>query len=205
VNRLGLPFRQVAPLLGACLLVLSSATGAAADWLITPYFGTAFGGDSPMLDLDLSTGNAKAIFGGSVALLSPQILGVEADFGLSPRFFESSARSGLVTDSTLTTFTGNVILAVPLSITHESLRPYVVAGAGLIHASISDALQFQPVDNNLSAVDFGGGAIGMVSRRAGFRFELRHFRSIYAQDRALQPGQAHLSFWRASVGVTLRY
>jgi hypothetical protein len=200
-----LRLRRARQFLIAAALLLVGASTASADWLITPFLGSAFGGDSPFLDLELSTGNAQTIFGASVALLSPQILGVEADFGFSPGFFDSNGRSGLVTNSTLTTLTGNIILAAPLSLTHESLRPYLVAGAGLMHPSTSNILQFLPVDNNLVAMDVGGGAIGMVSRRAGFRFELRHFRSIYAQNRVLQEGQAHLSFWRASVGVTIRY
>ena len=192
-------------LLAAFALVLLTAPSASADWLITPFFGSAFGGDSPLPDFELSTGNAQTIFGGSVALLSHQVLGVEADFGLSPRFFENNSRSGLVTRSTLMTFTGNVIVAVPLSITHESLRPYLVAGGGLMHASINNLIQFLPVDNTMSTIDIGGGAIGMISRRAGVRFELRNFRSLYAQPRLLLGGEAHLSFWRASVGVTIRY
>ena len=186
------------------IALLSTATRASADWLVTPFIGTTFGGESPFLDLELSSGSAKTIFGGSVAVLSKQIFGLEADFGYAPRFFERSTKGGLVTNSNLVTLTGNVLLAVPLSITRDSLRPYVVAGGGLMHATTSDPLGLGSIDRTLSALDFGGGALGMVSRRSGFRFEVRHFRSLYAQD-LLQPKRAHLSFWRATVGVTLRY
>ena len=191
--------------LAGALLLARASTASAADWLITPFLGTAFGGESPFLNLEQTKGNAKTTIGGSVAVLTPQIFGIEADFGYAPRFFETNSRAGLITGSNLTTLTGNVIIAAPLSITHESLRPYLVGGVGLMHAAISDFIQLLPVDKNLFSVDVGGGAIGLINNRAGLRFELRHFRSVYAQDLQLQTGRAHLSFWRASVGVTLRY
>lgn len=186
------------------VFLAASSTRASADWLITPFIGTTFGGQSPFLDPELSAGSAKTIFGGSVALLSRGVFGVEADFGISPRFFERDSRGGLVTNSNLATFTGNIVLAVPLGVTRESLRPYLIAGGGLIHAASTNIIGFGTFDRTLTTLDFGGGAIGMVSPRTGFRFDLRHFRSLYAQD-LLSPTSAHLSFWRATVGVTLRY
>lgn len=185
-------------------LVPAFGSNAFADWLITPFIGTTFGGDDPFVDLELSSGTTKTIFGGSVAVLSRQVFGLEADFGDAPRFFDRSDKGGLVTTSNLFTLTGNVMLAVPLSVTRESLRPYAVAGGGLIRANSRDVIQFASLDRTLGAIDFGGGAIGMLSQRSGVRFELRQFRTLYAQD-LLQGRREHLSFWRATVGVTLRY
>jgi hypothetical protein len=37
------------------------------------------------------------------------------------------------------------------------------------------------------------------------RFDLRQFRTVYAFEHRLQARTAHLSFWRATVGVTIRY
>ena len=197
--------QKVALLVATAMALLTAfPTRASADWLITPFLGTTFGGESPFLDPELSAGSAKTIFGGSVALLSRGVFGVEADFGESPRFFERDSRGGLITSSNLATFTGNIVLALPLGLTRESLRPYVVAGGGLIHAASNNIIGFESFDRTLSALDVGGGAIGMISTRTGFRFDLRHFRSLYAQD-LLLPTTAHLSFWRATVGVTLRY
>ena len=51
----------------------------------------------------------------------------------------------------------------------------------------------------------GAGAIGLISERAGVRFDLRHFRAL-SRDTTLRGERASkLSFWRASVGFTLRY
>jgi hypothetical protein len=51
-----------------------------------------------------------------------------------------------------------------------------------------------------------GGAIGFLDPNVGVRFDLRRFSSL-ASGESLGPqiGGSRLSFWRASVGVTLRY
>jgi hypothetical protein len=59
--------------------------------------------------------------------------------------------------------------------------------------------------NNLLALQLGGGAIGLVSNRAGIRFDLRHMRAL-SRDLTLRGERtSKLSFWRFTVGVTLRY
>jgi hypothetical protein len=51
----------------------------------------------------------------------------------------------------------------------------------------------------------GGGAIGLISPRTGFRFEIRRFRSIENTPSELTAEtSARLAFWRATVGVVIR-
>ena len=108
--------------------------------------------------------------------------------------------------SRVTTVSGNAIVAAPLALTHESLRPYLVGGIGLIQARSKHAANLFPIDENLLAVNVGVGAIGFVTERTGLRFDLRHFRTIRAADTPLaRTGAPRLSFWRTTVGVTLRY
>src|SRR5215510_5468824 len=90
------------------LAVLLQPEPASADWLITPFIGNVFGGNTNIISLSGSAGDKKLLFGGSGALLSDQLLGVEIDFGYSPHFFET-ARTTLVQKSTVSTLTGNVI------------------------------------------------------------------------------------------------
>ena len=107
--------------------------------------------------------------------------------------------------SRVTTVTGNVILAVPLAVTRESLRPYLVGGLGLMQARASDAAGLFPLDENFLAVDFGGGAIGFVTDRTGLRFDVRHIKAASGADGPFaRPGVSRLSFWRATVGIVLR-
>jgi opacity protein-like surface antigen len=194
-----LKFALVA-VLSACLV----PSTAAADWLITPFLGTAFGGDTNFVVLGRGVPK-KFTFGGSVALLSDRVFGVEFDVGHSPHFFEPDLAK-LVVRSQVTTLSGSVIAAVPLAVTQESLRPYVVGGLGLMHANIDDFAQVFPVDNNLLAMTIGGGAIGLITNRTGVRFEIRQFKNLRREPNPVTgTGSAQLSFWRATAGVVIKY
>ena len=187
------------------LLVLLAPSPAAADWLITPFVGSAFGGETNYIDLEQGAGKTKLTLGGSVALLGSGILGLEADFGYAPHFFERDTRAVLVTHSNVTTLSGNLIAAVPVAVTRESLRPYVSAGVGAMHVKIEDVLAVFPVSSTLTALNMGGGAIGLLTPRTGLRFDVRQFRSITGDQVTGRLDTARLRFWRATVGVTFRY
>lgn len=176
---------------------------AGADWLVTPFVGRAVNGSTSLIDLE---GGAEAqhwLVGVSGAWLGSGVLGVEGELSHAPRFFERGSLN-IVTGSHLTTVTGGAILAVPLAVTRESLRPYVAIGVGLIDAHIDDTLF--PVDSKLLGLHVGGGAMGFISRRTGVRFDLRRLQSVRGAGET-QNGmeRARLSFWRASVGLILRY
>ena len=196
-------FRRV--LLLTAVFLCAGRVDARADFLITPYIGSAFGGRTTLFDLDIGAASAKHwTFGGGAAWLSDQVLGVEADFAMVPGFFENSSETGLITGSRVTTLTGNVLAALPLSVSRESLRPYVTGGLGLIHATADDFIGLNESGDWLG-LQVGAGAIGLISERAGVRFDLRHFRAL-SRDTTLRGERASkLSFWRASVGFTLRY
>jgi hypothetical protein len=101
---------------------------------------------------------------------------------------------------------GHAILAVPLSVTRESLRPYVSGGFGMLHEGAADQTQFFAVDSNLAAFSIGGGAIGFFNSRTGVRFDLRHVRSVSTGENVTtRETEPRLGFWRATLGVTIRY
>lgn len=189
------------------ILACTSPATAGADWLITPYIGRTFGGETTFLVFEQGAGlQRKTTVGGAVALLSDALLGVEAEVGHTAGFFKRGDRRGLILSSRVTTVTGSVMLAVPVTVTRESLRPYLVGGVGLMQARSTDIVGFFPLDKNLLAVNIGGGAIGVVSERTGFRFDVRHFKAATGDNGPFpRPGVSSLSFWRASVGVTIRY
>lgn len=190
----------------AWLFAWLTPASAAADWLLTPYVGLKFAGDTNFVDLEKAAGETSLMFGGSAGLLGEGALGVEVDFGYSPRFFQRADRGGLVLRSNVTTLTGNLIVAAPLRWTRQSLRPYLVGGLGLMHAGIDDVLGVFRVNSNLLGLDVGGGVIGFVSDRTGVRLEIRHFKNLNQQgDEGVGFGATRLSFWRASAGVVLRY
>ena len=143
--------------------------------------------------------------GGSAALLDDGMFGIEVDFGYSPRFFERKNSSGLIARSNVTTLTGNVMVAAPLSVSRDSLRPFVVGGGGLIHIGIQDVADAFPVSSNVVGINVGGGAIGPLTNRTSVRFEMRYFRTVTEDQDAAAFGPSRLSFWRAAVGVFLKY
>ncbi|MBI2188109.1 MAG: hypothetical protein HYU37_13480 [Acidobacteria bacterium] len=178
---------------------------AAADWLLIPFAGGSFAPETTFLIPEEGAGR-KLTLGGSVAWLSDGFLGLEADFGHTPGFFQGDDPLGLVLSSRVTTLTGSVILAVPLSITRESLRPYVAGGLGLLQARSRHAAGAIPVEEDLLGVNIGAGAIGMVSALTGLRFDVRYIKAAGGADDPLaRPGLSRLSFWRATAGLVLRY
>ncbi len=187
--------------------LLALANTASADWLIVPHVGAVFGGNTTIVDLDQGAGSKTFTFGGSFAWLTAGVLGLEGDLGHTPHFFErGTSSSALVLDSAVTTATGSVILAVPLTVTRESLRPYAVAGVGLMHASSSDAVGIFSFDSDLLAMNIGGGVIGFITPFTGIRFDIRQFRNLTPDGSATTTsGSTRLSFWRASVGLVIKY
>jgi hypothetical protein len=189
---------------------------ARADFFITPFVGSEFAGSTTLLDLERAASLKHWTFGGSAAWLSDQVFGVEADFSMVPGFFQNSSATPLVTESRVTTLTGSVLAALPLSVTRESLRPYIVGGLGLIRGTADDTLKLNDscipeqtpgvtCPGNWLGLQLGAGAIGLITNRAGVRFDLRHFRTLSRDVTLLGERTSKLSFWRATVGVSLRY
>lgn len=179
---------------------------ADADWLLTPFIGLKFAGETNLVDLEKGAGETKLTLGGSVGLLGDGLVGAEIDLGYSPRFFERSNRAGLVRRSSVATLMGNIIVAVPRNVTRESLRPYLVGGLGLIHAETEDVLDALRIDSNLLGLTVGGGVIGFLTDRTSLRLDIRHFKNLSRQREPIVGfGTTRLSFWRASAGVMLRY
>ena len=191
----------------AFVLTLALAPAvASADWLVMPLVGLTFGGDTNILDLDDATGLSNITYGASVNLLSDGGLGVEVDFNYVPDFFQRDGND-LVLSSSVLTVMGNVVIATPLKLTGQSLRPFVSGGFGVVRVKGDDVLNLFPIDRNLSGFNIGGGAIGMLSERSGVRFDLRYYKSFSSntQDDPVVFGGPRLSFWRASAALVLRY
>lgn len=186
------------------LLLAPNAALAQTDLLIVPFVGLKFGTDTSIALAEPTASAKKLTFGISAMILTDNFLGVEADLGQTPQFFGGGAQE-LITSSVETTLMGNVILAVPKVITQESLRPYLVGGVGLMHTRVSTTRGALDTNSNLLGLDIGGGAIGMLSPRAGARFELRRFKNVTNDPDAVTIGGTKLSFWRLTAGLVLSY
>lgn len=189
------------------LLLIPTSAHAQTDLLLIPFVGAKFAGQTTIVDPaspQQPGGAKKTTFGLSAAILGDGPLGIEADLGHTPHFFERGV-GRLNAGSSVTTLTGSVIVAVPRTITRESLRPYLVAGVGLMHADLKTIGNVFNTNSNLVGLDVGGGAVGFLSPRAGARFELRHFKNLSQDTHAVTLGATKLSFWRLTAGVVLKY
>jgi hypothetical protein len=190
------------------LVLCGSTASARADWLFTPFFGSTFAGSTVLPDLEQSAGGAHLIFGGEAGWWSSGVFGIETDFAFVPAFFERT-QGVLVTESNVLTLGMDVVVATPLSVTRESLRPYLIGGLGWMHSSIEERQGLFPElfgrAQNSAAVNVGGGAMGFFTPRTGVRFEVRHFRSL-KRDTDVLTGESGslLSYWRATVGVVIK-
>lgn len=183
-------------------MLLARPQPASAEWQIRPFAGVKFGGSTTFVDLDESAGLPKLTFGANLLLLG-EIFGVEADFGHTPNSFNGNR--GLILSSHTTTLMGSVVVALPRRMARYTLRPYAVGGAGLVRVSYGDYFGALPVDNSLAGFNVGGGATGFLTDRVGLNWELRYFRTLRASETTgLSFGAEELSFWRATMGVTIR-
>lgn len=202
------PCRVHVAVVSLCLL-FGTATEARADWLITPWIGTTFAIDTTYLTLEIGARDRRyAIFGVSGGWLGSQVFGVEGELTLSPGFFEvdeaGNPLEGLLLASNLVSLFGNVIAAMPLSVSGDSLRPYLLGGLGLIRVTQDDQIRLLEDDRSLG-LQLGGGAIGFITNRAALRFDLRNVRTLSRGTAITGERDWKLSFWRASIGVAIRY
>jgi hypothetical protein len=176
-----------------------------AEWQLKPFFGGAFGGETTFVDLDHAVGNKHAVVGASGVWLG-EVLGVEADLGHSPGFFQTNS-GHLVVGSRVTTLTGNIVVALPRRMTQYTLRPYFVGGGGLMVIRSDDKGNVLQVARAMRALDIGGGATGFLTDRVGVDWQVRYFRTIGGIDeqQGISTGAEQLSFWRASMALVIRY
>jgi hypothetical protein len=197
----------------AAAVVLSasaaSPTKASADWLLTPFLGSTFGGNADIADVSGSTFSdefeQKLNYGASLAWMGAGAVGFEFDFGYSPNFFgvnNSNPGFDLVGDGNVTTAMGNVIVGAPLG----AVRPYASGGLGLISSRVDNPSQFftKATSNDLG-MDVGGGVM-FLGGNVGVRGDLRYFRSLNNNDsNSVDLSLGSFNFWRGSVGVTFKF
>lgn len=181
----------------ALAALVSTAAPARADWLLTPFLGISFGGD---------TTNEHLTYGGSIGWMGAGVIGVELDAANAPDLLKPEGDLDFAnTDSNVATIMGNVIVGAPLG--SPGVRPYVSGGAGLLRTSVNDAGELFDISDNSFGVNLGGGIMAFTSRNVGLRLDVRYFRSLQDSDAGsdidLDLGDFH--FWRATAGATFRF
>ena len=200
----------------AVALVLVPAVRASAEWQVKPVFGATFGGGTTLFDAEHAVGEVKRTFGVSGMLIG-EVVGVEGDIGRTPGFFQSRTPSVAVLappsvhwdGSSVTTITGNVVIALPRRLTEYTLRPYVVGGAGVMRVRTKNqTVRTLEISSNLPALDIGGGVVGFLSDRVGLSWDVRYVHSIRGKatpsSQSVGTQSEELSFWRVNMAFVVR-
>ena len=180
-----------------------SASAAAAERQIRPFVGVTFAGATPFPDLEEAVGKRHPAIGVGAVVLG-EMFGAEVDFADIPGFLEADDKP-LVLYSRVTTLCGNVVLAAPRRLTEYWVRPYFVAGGGLMRVRETTSLGVFDLTAVVPAFDLGVGAIAFVTNRTGVSGDVRRFQSLRDADLRTGFGGDHIVFWRATVAVVIRY
>ncbi len=187
----------------ASVLVLTLFPASAwADGLITPFVGANFGGATGA-SLNASLNDASKVdYGVGLWYMSGGILGVEGEFGHSPSFYGAGAGTSGVME-----LMANVVLGIPFGGEGAGLRPYGVAGVGVIRQHVAGRPGFADATSNNAAWDMGVGMMGLFSSHVGLQGEVRYFRNFDANSSTsgVSLAQGTFNFTRASVGLALRF
>ena len=187
----------------AVLVMMVGTTQAWAERQVKPFVAVALGGDTTYVEVEKAAGSANIVLGAGAVLLG-EVLGLDVDFGYAPGFFEPGDED-LVVSSSVTTFSGAVVVALPRRWAEVGLRPYFVGGGGLMHVRINRTFDVLRVARTLPAVNLGGGVTGFLTDRLGLSWEVRHFRGIGREESGLSFGRERLSFWRGSMALAITY
>jgi len=185
---------------------------ASADWTLTPFVGWNFGGSADVTGSGGPTFSnkfeKKIDYGASLMGIGAGPVGFEIDFGYSPNFFETTTSGNnfqFTSKSNVTTLMGNVVVGA----NKGGVRPYVVAGVGLLRTRIQDIGEtFDVSSKNDFGLDIGGGVMGFFSNNVGLRGDIRYFRGFRGtsdNDSLTGLTVSDFKFWRGSLGLSLKF
>jgi len=186
----------------ACLASVLPAR-AYADSMLTPFLGVNFGGATGEQFSDATSGNRRFDVGASLTRMSGGIFGLEADLGYTSQFYSPAASY----DATrVVTAMGNLVIGVPVGgQAGLGVRPYVLAGVGLIRRTASGLAGTPDVSENDLGYDLGGGVMIFFADHVGVRGDLRYFRNFQASLAPPDITKGTFNFSRAAAGLVLRF
>jgi opacity protein-like surface antigen len=181
-------------LLAATLFSLVLPRTAGAQGFISPSFGYNFGGDSGCAaatdceDKNWNLGVSLGVHG---------IVGFETELTYEDNFLGERQA-----ESTVLTLMANLMVAPKFSI----VRPYGLAGVGLIRTSVEDL--GESTDENQFGWTVGAGLAVYFSRHVGIKGDIRHYHAFEAVSLLgldLARDENKLDFGRAAFGVVFEF
>ena len=188
----------------ALATITLAPVSARADILLVPFFGVNFGGDSGK---EFSEGfdSSQYNFGASITFMGGGVFGFEGDFSYSPDFYGKTDIGG----SSAFSATGNLVLGIPLGGQQGfGIRPYGLAGAGLLSSKSDFGTGVEEIDENNLTWSAGGGVLLFFGSSAGIRFDVRYFRTfddLEIRDIPIAQSPGKVDFTRGSLGFVFRF
>ncbi len=186
--------------LAPVLLVVCTARPAAAQFFINPFVDTT-------LTSPTATGSStQRGFGVSLGNVG-RIVGVETELAYHPDLIDTSANA--VARNRVVTISANTLIGPTIG----HVKPYGAIGAGDLYLNVTSAASVlvpnpATISNNYFTIDAGGGVMGFFTPHLGVRGDLRYFRAYGFKVTDLElAGFAldHFDFWRASIGVAVKF
>jgi opacity protein-like surface antigen len=177
--------------------VVAVPASARAEGFLVPFIGYNFGGDSGNCPSLNNCTDKHTNFGVSIGSMGT-VFGLEEDFSYASNFFGDVPAADNSVFSAMT----NVLAGVGVG----PIRPYVLAGVGLIRPHVSSVTSSIALssDNNSFGYDIGGGLTVSIAPHIGIRGDIRHLHTMENVNLLFISGQ-RLDFNRASVGLALRF
>jgi opacity protein-like surface antigen len=190
----------------AALALAIAPSAAWADGYVVPFIGANFGGDVGRPLSETVDDRNRFTYGFGVGGMAGGIFGAEFDFGYTHNFY---AKDGaVVTKSNLITAMPALIIGIPIGgQSGAGIRPYVLAGAGLLRRDL-DFNTLDSFSSNDWGYQLGGGVMGYFTDHVGLRGDLRYFRNFKVDDIDLDGvdfEKGTFNFGRASIGVLFRF
>jgi hypothetical protein len=190
----------------AALALAIAPSVAWADGYFVPFIGANFGGDVGRPLRETVDERNRLAWGFGVGGMAGGIFGAEFDFGYTHNFYASNGT--FVTKSNLITAMPALVIGIPVGgQSGPGIRPYVLAGAGLLRRDL-DFTTIDTLSRNDWGYTVGGGVMGYFSDRVGLRGDLRYFRNFKVDDidiTGVDFERGTFNFGRASLGVLFRF
>ena len=160
---------------------------ARADTVLSPFLGVSFAGDAT---------EKPMTFGGSVTFVGRSI-GLEVEAARANDFFGTDTAN-------VTTLTAALVAGADLP--GRGVKPYFLAGAGLMRTGIEFAQIVDDTSYNNFAILLGVGLNGYVTDNIGIRGDVRYLRRLERQsDVGILPIASNFDYFRATVGINIRF
>jgi opacity protein-like surface antigen len=189
--------RTCATALLGLAFTLGLAGPARAQGFVSPLVGFNFAGDAACPSI--SNCEDKRLNAGVGLGVMGRVFGFEEEFAYAKDFFGTAP--GL--SSSVLTLTTNAMLVPRIG----PIRPYVLAGVGLIKTHVDfTASGLLTSDNNNFGWDAGGGVIVSVAPHVALRGDIRHFHSF--QDLTalgFAVSDSKIDFGRASAALMFTF